>query len=125
MQAGCESMEDAGASWAAQTRVFLAVPSSTTTEASRNPMLGRYQVEKELGQGAMGVVYLGTDPRINREVAIKTMALSMEFADDELAEVKERFFREAGIRRAPESPQYRAIVRCRRRGDLRTSRWNC
>ncbi|CAG1001414.1 partial eukaryotic-like serine/threonine-protein kinase, partial [Rhodocyclaceae bacterium] len=59
------------------------------------PMLGRYQVEKELGKGAMGVVYLGRDPKINRVVAIKTMALSQEFEEDELVEVKERFFREA------------------------------
>ena len=61
----------------------------------QKPMLGRYQVEKELGKGAMGVVYLGRDPKINRVVAIKTMALSQEFDEDELAEVKERFFREA------------------------------
>jgi serine/threonine-protein kinase len=59
------------------------------------PMLGRYQVEKELGKGAMGVVYLGKDPKIGRVVAIKTMALSQEFEAEELAEVKERFFREA------------------------------
>ena len=59
------------------------------------PMLGRYQVEKELGKGAMGVVYLGKDPKIGRVVAIKTMALSQEFDEDELVEVKERFFREA------------------------------
>ena len=59
------------------------------------PMLGRYEVEKELGKGAMGVVYLGKDPKINRVVAIKTMALSQEFEADELDEVKERFFREA------------------------------
>lgn len=59
------------------------------------PMLGRYEVEKELGKGAMGVVYLGKDPKINRTVAIKTMALSQEFEADELDEVKERFFREA------------------------------
>ncbi len=61
----------------------------------QKPMLGRYQVEKELGKGAMGVVYLGRDPKINRVVAIKTMALSQEFDADELTEVKERFFREA------------------------------
>ena len=59
------------------------------------PMLGRYQVEKELGKGAMGVVYLGKDPKIGRVVAIKTMALSQEFEADELQDVKERFFREA------------------------------
>lgn len=59
------------------------------------PMLGRYQIEKELGKGAMGVVYLGKDPKIGRVVAIKTMALAQEFEPDELDEVKERFFREA------------------------------
>jgi serine/threonine-protein kinase len=59
------------------------------------PMLGRYEIEKELGKGAMGVVYLGRDPKINRVVAIKTMALAQEFDEDELVEVKERFFREA------------------------------
>ncbi len=59
------------------------------------PMLGRYQVEKELGKGAMGVVYLGKDPKISRVVAIKTLALSQEFDADELEEVKARFFREA------------------------------
>ncbi|HKI73201.1 MAG TPA: serine/threonine-protein kinase, partial [Pseudomonadales bacterium] len=64
-------------------------------EGVQKPMLGRYQVEKELGKGAMGVVYLGRDPKINRVVAIKTMALSQEFEADELEEVKQRFFREA------------------------------
>ncbi len=59
------------------------------------PMLGRYQVEKELGKGAMGVVYLGKDPKIGRVVAIKTMALSQEFEGDELTDACERFFREA------------------------------
>ncbi|MBL0142888.1 MAG: CHASE2 domain-containing protein [Betaproteobacteria bacterium] len=62
---------------------------------AEKPMLGRYQVEKELGKGAMGVVYLGKDPKIGRTVAIKTMALSSEFEGDELTEAKERFFREA------------------------------
>ena len=59
------------------------------------PKFGRFQVEKELGKGAMGVVYLGKDPKIGREVAIKTLALTQEFEADEIAGVKERFFREA------------------------------
>jgi len=59
------------------------------------PMLGRYEIDKELGKGAMGVVYLGKDPKISRIVAIKTMALAQEFEADELEDVKARFFREA------------------------------
>ncbi|MCW8824921.1 MAG: protein kinase [Gammaproteobacteria bacterium] len=61
----------------------------------QKPMLGHYQLEKELGRGAMGMVYLGVDPRINRTVAIKTMALSAEFDADKIDGVKERFYREA------------------------------
>ncbi len=64
-------------------------------EGGEKPTLGRYLVEKELGRGAMGTVYLGRDPKINRHVAIKTMALSQEFEAKELEEVRERFFREA------------------------------
>jgi serine/threonine-protein kinase len=63
--------------------------------AVEKPMLGRYQIEKELGKGAMGVVYLGRDPKIGRVVAIKTLALSNEFEGSELVDARERFFREA------------------------------
>src|SRR6266850_2820749 len=59
------------------------------------PKFGRFEVQRELGKGAMGVVYLGKDPKIGRDVAIKTMALAQEFEADELADVKQRFFREA------------------------------
>jgi len=62
---------------------------------AEKPKLGRFEVEKELGKGAMGVVYQGKDPKIGRVVAIKTLALAQEFEGDELVEVKERFFREA------------------------------
>jgi eukaryotic-like serine/threonine-protein kinase len=57
--------------------------------------LGRYRIERELGRGAMGAVYLGLDPQIGRQVAIKTMALGREFAGTELVEARARFFREA------------------------------
>ena len=59
------------------------------------PALGRYQIEKELGKGAMGVVYLGRDPKIGRVVAIKTLALGEEFEGDALVDARARFFREA------------------------------
>jgi serine/threonine-protein kinase len=61
----------------------------------QKPVLGRYEIEKEIGKGAMGVVYLGRDPKINRVVAIKTIPLADEFGEDEIDSAKERFFREA------------------------------
>ncbi|MBL0713867.1 MAG: protein kinase, partial [Desulfosarcina sp.] len=64
------------------------------TDTETLPTFGRYEIMKELGQGAMGTVYLGRDPRINRQVAIKTLQYGSVPAE-ELAEVKERFFREA------------------------------
>jgi eukaryotic-like serine/threonine-protein kinase len=57
--------------------------------------LGRYQLEREIGRGAMGTVYLGRDTAINRQVAIKAIPLASEFSDTELAEARTRFFREA------------------------------
>ncbi|KQO16837.1 serine/threonine protein kinase [Acidovorax sp. Leaf78] len=59
------------------------------------PMLGRYHIDKEIGKGAMGVVYQGRDPKIGRVVAIKTLALSEEFEGDALVDARTRFFREA------------------------------
>ncbi len=66
-----------------------------TEGASMKPTLGRYEVEKELGRGAMGIVYLGKDPKINRMVAIKTMMLELEGSAEQVKETKTRFFREA------------------------------
>ena len=57
--------------------------------------LGRYEVVRELGRGAMGIVYLGKDPKINRQVAIKTLRFEDEVDEDQAKSIKERFFREA------------------------------
>ncbi len=70
-------------------------PSVTATQSSQPTTLGRYKVLKELGRGAMGVVYLGKDPTIQRFVAIKTMQLDTIDDADTVQEVKARFFREA------------------------------
>lgn len=53
--------------------------------------LGKYQIRKELGKGAMGVVYTGFDPTLEREVALKVMASTI--VSDEV--LKGRFEREA------------------------------
>lgn len=57
--------------------------------------LGRYVIERKIGRGAMGAVYLARDPRINRAVALKVIPIEKEFEDEELAEARQRFFREA------------------------------
>ena len=70
---------------------IIAGPGGVTVSA---PTIGRYEIQKELGRGAMGVVYLGKDPKINRLVAIKTVRFE-EVDPDLLEETKKRFFREA------------------------------
>ncbi|BCA57015.1 putative serine/threonine protein kinase [Nitrospira sp. KM1] len=69
--------------------------SGLAINGSAPAMLGRYKVLKELGRGAMGIVYLGKDPTIQRFVAIKTMRLDQIDDSEKLQEVKARFFREA------------------------------
>jgi tRNA A-37 threonylcarbamoyl transferase component Bud32 len=71
------------------------IAATSTINGYTPAMLGRYKVLKELGRGAMGLVYLGKDPTIQRFVAIKTMRLDQIDHDDKLQEVKARFFREA------------------------------
>jgi CHASE2 domain-containing sensor protein/predicted Ser/Thr protein kinase len=68
---------------------------AATMPAASTRTLGRYEIERELGKGAMGIVYLGRDPKINRVVAIKAIPLADEFEEQDLAEARARFFREA------------------------------
>ena len=58
------------------------------------PVIGRYELIRELGRGEMGIVYLGKDPKIMREVAIKTLNF-VQFEKRELKVIKERFCKEA------------------------------
>lgn len=61
-----------------------------------NPIksIGRYQIESELGRGAMGAVFRAKDPRIERTVALKTIAVLGATPDQE-GDFRKRFFREA------------------------------
>jgi hypothetical protein len=70
-------------------------PNPAVAAAPDAQRLGRYLLEREIGRGAMGIVYLGRDTAINRMVAIKAIPLASEFSDSELAEARARFFREA------------------------------
>jgi serine/threonine protein kinase len=57
--------------------------------------IGRYQVEHELGRGAMGIVYRAFDPAIGRRIAIKTIRLDELGDDKSRADLRERLLREA------------------------------
>ena len=57
--------------------------------------VGRYEITGKLGQGSMGVVYLGRDPYINRNVGIKISRPSAELMADKADKYRERFFIEA------------------------------
>src|SRR5258708_14238404 len=56
-----------------------------------NVLDGQYSIDREIGRGGMGVVYLARDLRLDRPVAVKT--LPVHLADD--SALRERFLREA------------------------------
>jgi serine/threonine protein kinase len=56
--------------------------------------IGRYDIERVLGEGAMGVVYEGNDTRLHRKVAIKTI-LKSALDSESAREYSQRFAREA------------------------------
>ena len=57
--------------------------------------IGRYEVEAEVGRGAMGRVYLALDPRLRRNVAVKVHSLPQGLSGEQELEFRERFLREA------------------------------
>jgi serine/threonine-protein kinase len=61
------------------------------------PSLGRYEILEELGRGAMGIVYKGRDPKLNRVTAIKTIRFTDDFDEEQAAKIREQFYREAEV----------------------------
>jgi serine/threonine-protein kinase len=73
---------------------FMGAPFAKSSLADpAGSCVGRYVIEKELGRGAMGIVYKAYDPVIERSVAIKR--LKLDFETDEFAAFRERFVLEA------------------------------
>ena len=67
-------------------------PRPTSDDTQR---FGRYEVLETLGRGSMGTVYRGFDPRLEREVALKTIRLDPSSGDDRRRELLERLRNEA------------------------------
>ena len=57
--------------------------------------IGRYEMIRPIGKGAMGEVFLGRDPNINRLTAIKTVHFEETFAAEDIEQIRAKFFREA------------------------------
>ncbi|MCC7258846.1 MAG: protein kinase [Gammaproteobacteria bacterium] len=88
-------MRRSGGDRSAPAQVPPVVVPTVQPESLSGQTIGRYQIEQPIGRGAMATVYLGRDPKINRRVAIKTIALAEEFSDSDLANARTQFLREA------------------------------
>jgi serine/threonine-protein kinase len=80
--------------------------------------IGRYKIVRELGRGAMGVVYHAIDPNIGRPVAIKTIQLGLGRKPEEQDRLRERLFREARSAGMLSHPGIVTIYDVEQQGDL-------
>lgn len=102
-------MRARGLAQAATAQRWGTVPTPLAPQVEHK-QLGKYVVEREIGRGAMGAVYLGYDPVADRKVALKTMSLSQEFSGRDLADARARFLREAEMSGRLQHPDIVSIM---------------
>jgi len=61
----------------------------------RPKTLGRYEIQRELGRGTMGVVYEAEDPMLHRKIALKAIRIALSIPDELRAHFEKRFLAEA------------------------------
>lgn len=79
---------------------------------------GRYEILGLLGKGAMGTVYKGKDPAIDRLVALKTIRIDFSENEDEINELRERLMREAQAAGGMSHPNIVTIYDVGQEGDF-------
>ncbi len=101
-----------------QTSLAPKKTGSAPQPLDRPKTLGRYEIQEVLGKGAMGTVYKGLDPAIDRLVALKTIRLDAMADESEIQELKERLVREAKAAGKLSHPNIVTIYDVGHEGDL-------
>lgn len=102
-------MRARGLAQVATANTWGTLPARPMPQVAQGQM-GKYLIEKQIGKGAMGAVYLGFDPATDRKVALKTMALAQEFSGAELVDARNRFLREAEMAGRLQHPDIVSIL---------------
>jgi hypothetical protein len=98
------------------------VPGESVSDQPTFTHFGRYRVTRELGRGAMGVVYEAEDESLQRKLAIKTMLLSDD--GQERAQQESRFRQEANAAAGLNHPNIVTIYELGREGDWLYMPWS-
>ncbi len=97
------------------------VPTQKVQAVATLPAFGKYEILRELGRGAMGVVYQARDTQLDRVVAIKLMLAEHHYDPEEKRMEEERFIREAQL--AARLPKHPGIVGIYEAGVLEGKRY--
>ena len=97
-----------------------AVPEAQGAPAPSDSLKARYVLGEEIGRGAMAIVYKATERATGRQLAVKRLTLQREFSQEDLADVRTRFMREA---RAAAHLQHPDILRVLDAGEADGDTW--